>query len=203
MKRELAIATLALSLTSSMALAQTSSGTNAQTAPTTQTQMPSDTAKSAASGASTAAPMANPTTAATFVPMAAQSNMMEIEAAQLALKTTKSDDVRDFAQRMVDDHTTAGKNLKAAVKDAGSDISVPKELDSEHQQKLDMLKNASGDDFDKAYIQMNVQAHQQAVDLFQNYSQNGEQGPVRSFASKTLPTLQEHLQMVQKMDKSS
>lgn len=212
MKRQFLVATLALTLTSPLALAQTQSGTGASSGAMSSGSsgtMSSGSSGSMGSGSSMQSGMSGSsgmtmdvTTAADFVPMAAQSNMLEIQMAKVALKKSQNKDVRQFANMMVKDHTKAGKDLKAAVQKSGSKMTVPAKLDAAHQQMLDQLQQASGSDFDTLYIDMNVQAHEQAVGLFQGYSQKGKTGPVKTFATKTLPTLKQHLQMVQKMNQA-
>jgi putative membrane protein len=127
-----------------------------------------------------------------FAKMAAQSNMLEIETSKLALEKAKKDDIRAFAQRMVEDHTNAGKEMeKAAASDGVS--AVPAALDDQHAKMLNDLTSASADDFDRQYAQLQVQAHEQAVALFTSYSQ--QTGALADLAKKLLPTLQEHLEM--------
>jgi putative membrane protein len=127
-----------------------------------------------------------------FANMAAQSNMLEIETSNLALEKSKKDDIRAFAQRMVEDHTNAGKEMqKAAAADGVT--AVPAKLDDEHGKMLNDLANASAEDFDSQYAQLQVQAHEQAVALFTSYSQ--QSGALADLAKKLLPALQEHLEM--------
>lgn len=135
-----------------------------------------------------------------FVNKAAVSNMFEIESSKLALEKTDSKDVRDFAQRLIDDHTKAGSELKQAA--AAEDIAdVPSSLDDKHQQMLDKLKNAGGTEFTTLYLDMQVPAHENAIALFKSFKDHS--GKLGQFAAKTLPTLQEHLEMAQKLQKSS
>ncbi|MCB8838696.1 DUF4142 domain-containing protein [Aurantimonas sp. VKM B-3413] len=145
----------------------------------------------------------NVKTAANFVPMAAVSNSFEIESSNLALQKSKSQAVHDFAKTMVNDHSAAGDKLKAAVKQSKMDVAVPNGLDARHKQMLNDLQAAPSDSFDAKYIQMQSKAHDEAVALFTAYSKNGEKGPIREFATKTLPTLKQHKQMVQKLQNNS
>jgi putative membrane protein len=127
-----------------------------------------------------------------FAMMAAQANLLEIESSRMALEMSKQDAVRAYAQKMIDDHTKAGKEMEQAAS-ADKVVDVPKKLDAGHQAMLDALKGATGEDFDRAYAQMQLEAHEQAVQLFTRYS--GQQGALAEFAKKTLPALQEHLDM--------
>lgn len=129
-----------------------------------------------------------------FVTKATNANMFEIQSSQLALEKSKNQDIQQFAQMLIDDHTKAGKELKSVLSDADTNIKAPQKLDQEHAGKLGQLKSAAGTDFDKSYLQMQMDGHEQAVELFQSYSQNGDNPALKSWAGKTLPTLQKHMQ---------
>jgi putative membrane protein len=145
---------------------------------------------------------ANQTQAASMNPQdfantAAMSNMFEIQSSQLVLKQTQNKDVLDFANKMIADHTKAGQDMQAAAEK--QQVTVPTQLDQTHQQQLQQLQGLKDQQFDQAYIQMQLAGHQQAVKLFQQYSQSGPDGDLKTFATQTLPTLQSHLDMIQKL----
>jgi predicted outer membrane protein/sporulation protein YlmC with PRC-barrel domain len=137
-------------------------------------------------------------TAADFVNRAAISNMFEIQSSQLAQQKTQNDRVRQFAQRMVQDHTAATDKLKSTAQGVQG-VTVPTSLDQPHQQMIQSLQNASGVGFDRAYVQMQVTAHRDAVSLFDQYAQNGDNSQLKQFAQQTVPTLREHLQSVEQI----
>ena len=206
MKRQILIASVALALSSPLAIAQSNSNGTMAAGTANATAGTAGAVQGTAAGnmkGPAGSDLSQINTPAEFVPVAAQSNMLEIQMAKLALKKSQDDQVRQFAQRMVNDHSKAGKNLKQAVQKSDAGVKVPSKLDAAHQAKLDKLQGLSGQSFDTTYVNMNVKAHQQAVNLFQTYSKNGQKGPVRTFASKTLPTLKDHLQMITKIAKSS
>jgi putative membrane protein len=132
-----------------------------------------------------------------FASKVAVANKFEIDTSQLALKYGKGEDIKKFAQQMIDDHTKAGQDFKAAV--AAAKIKEPKDaLDVSHEAKYIKLRAFTTDSgFDASYVAEQLAAHQDAVELFRNYSKNGEPGPLKDFATKTLPTLEHHLTMVQ------
>jgi putative membrane protein len=76
---------------------------------------------------------------------------------------------------------------------------LPTGLDAAHQRKLDDLKAKSGKEFDRAYDQMQLQAHEEAVALFSDYAGNGDNPDLKAWAAKTLPRLREHLEMAKKL----
>lgn len=155
-----------------------------------------DAAKPAVPAAATAS--MNVTDPQQFAQMATVSNMFEIESSKLALQKATRQDAKDFAQRMIDDHTKAGEEMKAAA-DAQAGITLPAALDQKHQAMLDQLNATTGSDFDAQYLKMQLAAHQEAVALFDGFSKNGADGKLKDFAAKTLPTLQQHLEMVSGM----
>jgi putative membrane protein len=135
----------------------------------------------------------------TFIEKVAVANKFEIDTSQLALKYGKAPDVKSFAQHMVDDHTKAGEDFKASLAEAKFD--APKNgLDIAHTAKYAKLRVFTTENgFDFAYIDAQLDAHQEAVALFKDYAANGPAGPVKTFAQKTLPTLEHHLMMVQEL----
>nr|WP_281065453.1 DUF4142 domain-containing protein [Jiella sonneratiae] len=141
----------------------------------------------------------NVKSAKNFVPMAATGNTFEIDSSNLALTKSTDDAVRSFAKRMVEDHSDAATGLKEAVRGSKTDVAVPTGLDARHQQMMDTLNADDESAFDADYVAMQHQAHVETVALFEAYAKNGEDGPIRTFAEKTLPTLKEHLQMVEKL----
>jgi putative membrane protein len=128
-----------------------------------------------------------------FVKKAAISNQFEIATSELAVERTDNAVVRDFAERMIADHKKAGKDLKAAVDEAGMQLTVPEQLDEKHQAMVQELRDAEAGEFDQKYIDMQAKAHDEAVGLFEDYSENEDaEQNLRDFAVKTLPTLQTH-----------
>jgi putative membrane protein len=135
---------------------------------------------------------------ADFVKTAAVAGMFEIQSSKLALQKKVRGD-HAFAEHMIHDHSIIGAQLKRLVKRDHVQAAMPRKLDDEHQQMLDKLRKESGADFDKDYDQMQLKGHQEAVALFQSYAQNGDNPALKSWAAKTLPKLQDHLTMAEKL----
>lgn len=129
----------------------------------------------------------------TFANKAAMSDMFEIQAGKLAQDQAKEKDVKQFGSHMVSDHTKTSDAMKEMAQKKS--MTLPTKLDSEHQQKLDKLRGMKGEQFDSAYMQGQVDAHQTAVSLFRDQAQNGKDADLKRFAAQTLPTLEQHLRM--------
>jgi putative membrane protein len=134
-----------------------------------------------------------------FLKDAALGGMTEVELGKLATQKASSDDVKQFGQRMVDDHTKANDQLKQIA--SKENVSIPDALDSKHQSRINKLSKLSGPDFDKAYMKDQVKDHEKDVSEFKNEADNGSNANIKQFASSTLPTLQEHLNMAKGLNK--
>jgi putative membrane protein len=134
-----------------------------------------------------------------FVKDALLGGMTEVELGKVAMEKASGDAVKQFAQKMIDDHSKANEELKQLA--AKESIDVPDALDSKRQSRIEKLSKLSGADFDRAYIKDQLKDHQNDVREFQAESQNGNDPGVKQFASKTLPVLEEHLRMVKELDK--
>jgi putative membrane protein len=137
----------------------------------------------------------------TFAKKVAAANTFEIQSSELAQQRAQSADVKSFAQQMISDHTKAGKEFKSAVQEANISPPPPEQPDAKQKAILAKLEKAQGAAFDKAYTNAQLNAHKEAVSLFRNYSKSGRTEPLKSFAQKTLPTLEHHLTMVQDLSK--
>ena len=134
-----------------------------------------------------------------FVQKAAMSDMYEVQAGKLAAEKGQSDAVKQFGQQMVDAHTKTTEELTGIVKTKNIKVDPPTKLDAKHQKLIDDLNSATADNFDKAYAKQQVDAHQEAVDLFKKYAASGDDADVKQFAEKTLPTIQHHLDEAKKL----
>ena len=130
---------------------------------------------------------------------AAQTDMLEVEAGKLAITRARSNDVKDFARRMVKDHTDSTKMLKDAVEASKTSVKLPTKLDAAHQKMLDQLKKASAASFDRRYMDMQVKGHKQALALHQGYAAKGAAGPIKDAAGKIAEVVKHHLDLAQQL----
>jgi putative membrane protein len=128
-----------------------------------------------------------------FAREAAIGGMTEVELGTLAKERAASDDVKQFGDRMVTDHSKANDELKQWAQK--NNVDLPAKLDAQHQSVHDRLAKLSGADFDKAYMAVMVQDHQQDVSKFRQESKSANNPDLKAWAGKTLPTLEEHLKM--------
>ncbi len=128
-----------------------------------------------------------------FMMMAATGGMNEISLSNQALTKSSNDDVKSFAQKMVVDHTKAGDELKQVA--MSKNVTLPNEPDAKHKKAAAKMSSMSGAAFDKDYIKTMVKDHEKTVAMFQKEINSGKDADAKAFAQKTLPTIQEHLEM--------
>ncbi|MDG4910447.1 DUF4142 domain-containing protein [Mesorhizobium sp. WSM4898] len=131
-----------------------------------------------------------------FVDKAASGGMFEVESSKIAQAKAQGQAVKDFAQKMIDDHGAANAKLETIAGE--QKLKVPAETDAKHKSDLDALQNGK-DPVERTYVQMQRDAHADAVELFENYAKDGDNPQLKAFASETLPTLKMHKEMIEKI----
>jgi putative membrane protein len=125
-----------------------------------------------------------------FVNTVAMDGMAEVELGRLAVQKAKSPEVKQFAQRMVADHSKANVELKQLA--SNKNVTLPAEPNAQQKADKDRLSKLSGAEFDREYMTMMTAGHDKAVAAFEDESRNGKEPDVKAWSSKTLPTLREH-----------
>jgi putative membrane protein len=165
------------------------SGSNTDSSATT-----TDTTSKTSTASTTAGDSSN----VTFAKKAGMGGMAEIQLSKLAQQKSNDKKIKDFAAMMVTDHTKAADTLSAIAN--SKNITLPTNLDADHQKKYDDLSKMSGADFDKAYVKIMVSDHQDALNLFQDEAKNGTDAQLKAFAGKVAPTIQMHLDAINKIN---
>jgi putative membrane protein len=134
-----------------------------------------------------------------FVMKAAQGGMAEVALGNMAASKATNADVKTFGSRMVTDHSKANDELKQLATTKG--LTLPADAGAENQKTSDELSKKSGKDFDKAYMKDMVEDHEKDVKEFEKAAKDAKDADLKSWASKTLPTLQDHLKMAKDTQK--
>jgi len=129
-----------------------------------------------------------------FAMTAASGGMTEVALGKMASEKASSQAVKDFGQKMVDDHTKANGELKTIA--TSKNMTLPTAPNAKDQATIDKMSALSGAAFDKAYIRDMVMDHKNDVALFTKEANSGSDSDLKGFASKTLPTLQDHQKMI-------
>lgn len=159
-------------------------------------------AQSGTAQASSSAPPTGPAASGTqpadrdFALAAAIACKFEVIEGRLALAQATDPRLRDFAQVMVDDHTAALEELKAAARSGGVDLPADIAPDAIHYARINAIKNRRGPDFDQAYRTDQVQGHEQTAALLAAYAQSGDNGALKAWAARALAVARRHQQML-------
>jgi putative membrane protein len=138
-----------------------------------------------------------------FAMAAAIANKFEVIEGQLALRQASDPRLREFAQLMIKDHGAALESLQVAAR--SGNVALPAEIapDDRHQAKINAIKNRKDADFDQAYRNDQVQAHQEAIALLDTYATRGGNAALKAWAAKTLAVVRKHQQHLQSMGMGS
>lgn len=136
----------------------------------------------------------------TFAEKIAVDGMAEVKLGEMASKKGTASKVKEFGQHMVKDHSKANDELKELAIKHG--LKLPTAIDAEHQAVHDKLAKLSGAEFDKEYLNEMVSAHKKAVNALETESKDGGE-PFKGWATKTLPTIKEHLKEAEADDKNT
>ncbi|HAJ64468.1 MAG TPA: DUF305 domain-containing protein [Cyanobacteria bacterium UBA11369] len=129
-----------------------------------------------------------------FIIDAAQGGMAEVRLAQLALQRSRNEQVREFAQRMIEEHTRANQELMRLATQKG--VTPPATPGPKYEAAMRQLMQLSGESFDRAYMsEGGLNGHLESAAIYQRQAMLGQDPDLRAFAARILPRVQEHLQM--------
>jgi putative membrane protein len=195
-KRTVALAG-AMLLCGSMGFAQMHGGSGGSGAPTGQGPGGQNPSLDQINGAQTAG---QPTPVdRMFVTKAMQGSMAEVQLGQLTLQKSNNTQVKEFAQRMVDDHTKLNEQMKPVAQQLG--VTPPDQVSKNDRKTMAKLQALSGPAYDQAYIKDMVKDHKQDLNEFQMEASSGQDQTVKDAASQGSKVIAQHLQMAQQMAK--
>ncbi len=134
-----------------------------------------------------------------FVKSAMQGGMAEVQLGQLTLQKSNNDQVKQFAQHMIDDHTKLNDQMKPVAQQLGVD--VPNQISKKDRKIMNKLQALSGPAYDQAYIQDMVKDHKADLSDFQMEASSGSDPTVKDAAAQSSKLIAQHLQMAQQLAK--
>lgn len=138
---------------------------------------------------------------AEFADLAAKSDAFEIAAAKLAVTNASSADIKSFAAEMIKAHTESTAKIKKAAAAATPAITLDATLTEDQKEDLAALGKLKGAEFDKSYMDGQVEAHQDALAAMQGYARDGEVPTLKAAAGEIAPAVSKHLEMAKSLDK--
>jgi len=133
-----------------------------------------------------------------FIEKAMQDGMEEVEMSKLASDKAQNARVKEFAKRLVDDHSKSNAELTRLAGAKG--VTLPAAIDAGHQRKMERMAKKSGADFDREYMSDMLGDHQKNVRDHQSMAKSAKDADIRKYAATMVPTLEQHLQMAKAAD---
>ena len=135
-----------------------------------------------------------------FVTEAASGGMMEVQLGEMAMEKASSEEVKDFGQTMVDDHSKANEELKQLA--SSNNLTIPETLTDKHQKTVDKLSELSGEEFDQEYMKTMVKDHKKDISKFEKAAEKADNTELQAWAQKTLDVLKQHHQKAEDIQQS-
>lgn len=135
-----------------------------------------------------------------FVEEAASSSMMEVELAQLAQQNAQSQEVKDYAQMIENDHSQANERLRTIAQQ--KNITLPAGMKDDHRSEIDDLRDKTGQEFDQEYMDKMVSEHEDDISKFEDMREDVQDPDLQSWIDNTLTTLRQHRDEAERIKES-
>ncbi len=136
-----------------------------------------------------------------FLMTATDGSLFEIKTSQLALQKSQNNDIKQYAQQMIDDHTKLMDQMKPVAQEAGvtpqTDLMMPK-----HKALYEKLQGLNGQAFDQAYIKAQVADHKDTEKAFHTEEQKGTLASEKAAAQQGQPIIDQHMQHIQQISQT-
>ena len=134
-----------------------------------------------------------------YADMASASDLFEIQSSQLALERSQDSQLREFAEMLVADHQKSTAALQQAAQSAQPAITVNPALTPEQQSDMDTLSATDDAQFDQAFLDAQVRAHEKALSMLQGYAEQGDVESLTQHASQTAGPVEQHLERAREL----
>jgi putative membrane protein len=131
---------------------------------------------------------------------AAQDSLAEVQMGQLAMTRATSDGVRQLAQRLITDHSTANAQLAVLAQQQG--IALPQSVDPQHAAAVQRLSALTGPRFDVAFLEQMIADHAKGVAMYERIANTAAHPSLRGWAAQQVPVLRQHHAMTQGLHSS-
>ena len=136
----------------------------------------------------------------TFIMEAANGGMTEVDLGKVAAEKGGSEEVKDFGNLMVTDHSKINDQLKSVASEMG--VTIPEKVNATHQAMIDKMSKLSGADFDKAYVPAMVKDHKKDIADFEAAEKHVKNAVLKKFIEDSVPVMKEHLEKIEKFDQA-
>jgi len=132
-----------------------------------------------------------------FMMEAVRADLAEINMAQVALENSSTGEVKDFANMIKSDHTSALEDLSELMKDMN--VPPPKSIPVELQHDISRMRSLTGGELDREFVNMIVSQQQKAIEMFRDQQSTAQNEDLKKYVEDTLPRLEMHLEKAQRL----
>lgn len=132
-----------------------------------------------------------------FLEQAAQINMTETHLGQMAQQKAASGKIKDFGKTLENDFTNGNEKLSALADRFA--FKVPQAIDEEHQLTIQRFQNLPAEQFDRQFVQNQIQVNKQLIDKFARERRRAQDPYVEAYARQMVPVLERHLEIAQSL----
>ncbi len=132
-----------------------------------------------------------------FLIQVMEDSLAEMELCMVALDNARSDEIKVFAQSMLDEHGKLGQQIEEMAKSIK--VPFPKKVRAEHTKLIRDMSKLMGDEFDRRFVEQNLAYHENDLKVFQHYAAEEAEGPVRELANAGVKLFTKHLKMVKEL----
>jgi predicted outer membrane protein len=129
-----------------------------------------------------------------FLIQVVEDSLAEMELCMLALDNTENAEIKAFAQTMLDEHGKLGQQMEQQAK--AMKVPFPKKMRSEHAAMIRELSGLMGEEFDRRFVEQNLQYHENDLKVFRHYASEEGEGPIKELADAGVKLFTKHLKMV-------
>ena len=139
-------------------------------------------------------PAAHEPGAKEFLIQVVEDSLAEMELCMVALDNTENAEIQAFAQMMLDEHGKLGQQMEQQAK--AMKVPFPKKMRSEHASLIREMSGLTGEEFDRRFIEQNLQYHENDLKVFRHYASEEGEGPVKELADAGVKLFTRHLKMI-------
>ena len=143
-------------------------------------------------------PASTPAVDAAFLTDAMKGDNSEVALGKLAQQKGASEGVKSLGSMLVSDHGAHKQEVATLAQQVGAPVTD--DLTDEAKTLQSKLNGLSGAAFDKEFVAAAVEDHQKDIAKYEAQAKSGDE-QTAALANKTLPTLREHLEAAQALQK--
>ncbi|MBS1798882.1 MAG: DUF4142 domain-containing protein [Acidobacteria bacterium] len=132
-----------------------------------------------------------------FLRKVTENGLAQVQLGKLASEKASSQDVKDYGQKMADDHAKLNTSMATIADSIG--MRLPKSLNKADQAQYAKLSALSGEAFDKEYLTCMIRGHHEDMREFRIESQTTTDPDLKAEVDKAQKVIHEHLALARKL----